>query len=85
MHEASLVSGLVSELGRIAREEGPVVGVRVRLGALVQVSPEHFRWHFAQAARGTALEGVRVDVETLTDAHDLQAQDIVLESVEIEA
>jgi hydrogenase nickel incorporation protein HypA/HybF len=84
MHEVSLVSGLIAQLERIAREQGCITGVKVRLGALAHVSPEHFRWHFSQAARGTALERVRVDLEALTDVHDPQAQDIVVESVEIE-
>jgi len=85
MHEASLVSGLIAQLEPIAHEQGSIASVRVRLGALAHISPEHFRWHFDQAVRGTALEGTRVDVETLDDVHDPRAQDVVLESVEVEA
>jgi hydrogenase nickel incorporation protein HypA/HybF len=45
---------------------------------------EHFREHFEAAARGTIAEGCRLEIETLTDKYDPHAQDILLDSVELE-
>jgi hydrogenase nickel incorporation protein HypA/HybF len=61
-----------------------VVCVTVRLGALSHMSPDHFRGHFAEAARGTIAEGARLQIEVLTDLADPQAQDVLLDSIEVE-
>jgi hydrogenase nickel incorporation protein HypA/HybF len=86
MHESSLVAGLIGRLEALSREQGSarIVSVKVRLGALSHISAEHFRGHFDQAARGTVAEGASLDVEALTDIRDASAQDVVLESVEVE-
>lgn len=86
MHESSLVAGLIGRLETLCREQGSarIVSLRVRLGALSHISPEHFRDHFEQAARGTAAEGARLDLEELVAVEDPHAQDVVLESVEVE-
>jgi len=61
----------------IAREQGArrVVGVKVRLGALSNISPAHFREHFEAAATGTIAEAARLDFEALRDEQDPYAQD----------
>ena len=41
--------------------------MKVKLGALVHISGEHFREHFEQAALGTPAEGARLDIDVLTD------------------
>jgi hydrogenase nickel incorporation protein HypA/HybF len=58
--------------------------VKVKLGALAHISAEHFREHFQQAARGTAAEGARLDIDVSTDESDPCAQDILLKSVDVE-
>jgi hydrogenase nickel incorporation protein HypA/HybF len=70
----------------IAREQGArgVAGLKVKLGALSHISADHFREHFEAVARGTIAEGARLDIETLTDERDPHAQDILLDSVEVE-
>ena len=70
----------------IASEQGAtkVVGVKVKLGALAHISPEHFREHFEEAAVGTVADGARLEVELNPDEHDPQAQNILLDSVEVE-
>ena len=54
------------------------------LGALSHLSEDHFAEHFTQAAAGTIAEGARLDVTVSNDTHDADAQDIRLESVEVE-
>ena len=56
-----------------------MTSVRVRVGPLSHFSPEHFREHFADAARGTIAEGASVVV-----ASDAAGADVVLESLELE-
>lgn len=86
MHEHSLVAGLIGKIESIAHEHGgkKVTGVRVRLGALSQMSGSHFRGHFNDAAQGTAAEGADLEIEEMTDVSSPDAQDIILESVELE-
>jgi hydrogenase nickel incorporation protein HypA/HybF len=61
-----------------------IVAVKVRLGRLSHLTPEHFREHFEDASRGTPAEGARVDIEDLPDLDDPCATSVRLESVEIE-
>jgi hydrogenase nickel incorporation protein HypA/HybF len=86
MHELSLLKGLMAKIKSIAEEHNTdkITGVKVRLGALAHISADHFREHFEEAVKGTVADGARLDVETMTDIHDPQAQDIILESVDLE-
>ena len=86
MHEFSLINDLMKKIESIASDQGggKIVGVKVKLGALSHISPEHFREHFDEAAVGTAAANAALDVEQLTDENDPQAQEIILESVEVE-
>jgi hydrogenase nickel incorporation protein HypA/HybF len=86
MHEASLIANLMHRIDEIARAENArrIVGVSVRLGALSHLSAEHFAGHFEQAAVGTIAEDAKLDVMVSTDTAHANAQDIVLESVEVE-
>jgi len=83
MHEHSLMADLMRKIETIAGKQ-EVVGVKVKLGALSHISAEHFRGHFLRAAAGTCAEQARLDIEVLTDIHDPQAQEILLDSLEIE-
>jgi hydrogenase nickel incorporation protein HypA/HybF len=87
MHEFSLMSDLMRKIETIAREQNArkIVGVRVRLGALSHMSAQHFQEHFVQAASGTVADGARLEIEELKDPTDPRAQDILLESVEVES
>lgn len=85
MHESSLVSALVHKLEAVSREQqGRILAVKVRLGALSHISPAHFREHFEHEVRGTVAEGAVLEVEAQSDVHDPRAQEILLESVEVE-
>ena len=86
MHELSLMKDLLRKIEAVAEEQRArrVLSVRVRLGALSHISAEHFREHFIHAARGTVAEGARLETEALADVTDPHAQEILLDSVEVE-
>lgn len=88
MHEFSLMADLLRKIEHIAQEAGgpekiTITAIRVKLGALSHISAEHFREHFATAIKGTVAEGARLDVEELTDTSDPNAQEILLDSIEV--
>jgi hydrogenase nickel incorporation protein HypA/HybF len=78
--------GLMSKLEFLAREQHAtrVKRVRVWLGALSHFSAEHFREHFEHASQGTLAENALIDIELSTDIADPRAQDVVLESFDVE-
>ncbi|MCD6069953.1 MAG: hydrogenase maturation protease [Microvirga sp.] len=86
MHEASLMANLLRQIRKVAAAEqaSRVVGIKVWCGALSHMSGVHFAEHFAQAAAGTIAEGAALDVAVSKDLTDPRAQDIVLESVDVE-
>jgi hydrogenase nickel incorporation protein HypA/HybF len=82
MHEMSLLRGLIRQIETIAGSHGSrrVRVVRLKLGPLAHIEPDHLREHFLAAARGTVAEAARLDIETTEELHDLS-----LESIDIEA
>jgi hydrogenase nickel incorporation protein HypA/HybF len=86
MHEASLMADLMRRIEEIARSERArrVVRVWVRIGALSHMNAEHFADHFSHAGRGTLAENAQLGITVSNDTHDVHAQDIVLESLEVE-
>lgn len=86
MHETGIVRDLVRRLERAAGEAGAtrVSAVEVWLGALSQFAPEHFREHFEDAARGTLAEGAKLRIEMSHDIGHPHAQDVVMESIELD-
>lgn len=85
MHEFSLMADLLRKIERLAKDAGAgrVTAVKVKLGALSHMTPDHFREHFEQATVGTIAEDAKLDVEQSGDQYDPNAQDILLESVDI--
>lgn len=86
MHEASIMNDLMKKLETVLRAEEAtrITGIRVTLGALSHMSPDHFRTHFEAASQGTPMAGARLDIKTLEDVHHPMAQDILLEQVDVE-
>lgn len=86
MHEASLMRDLMRKITALAAEESAarVTRVRVWLGALSHMSPEHFREHFDTSAAGTIAEAAELDIETSQDIRDPNAQGILLRGIEVE-
>jgi len=85
MHETGLVRDLVNRLEATARDAGAekVVGVTVWLGALSQMSAEHFREHFEAGVRGTMADGAALALEVSDDLSHPHAQSVMLQSVEL--
>jgi hydrogenase nickel incorporation protein HypA/HybF len=86
MHEASLMTGLMRRIDTVASAEhaARVTAVTVWIGALSHMSAEHFAEHFQHAAAGTIAEGARLNVTVSDDTGHASAQDILLESVEVD-
>ena len=86
MHEQSLMTDLMRKINAIGVEQQVknITRVKVKLGALSHISADHFREHFVQAAKGSCAEKAQLDIEVLTDLNDPCAQDIILDSVEVE-
>jgi hydrogenase nickel incorporation protein HypA/HybF len=87
MHEFSLMADLLRKIQQLAKDAkaDKVTGVKVKLGALSHITPDHFREHFEAAIVGTIAEGATLNVEQSDDQGDPNAQDILLESVDIAA
>jgi hydrogenase nickel incorporation protein HypA/HybF len=85
MHETGLVRDLVRRLEVTARDAGAkkVVSVTVWLGALSQMSPDHFREHFEADVSGSLAEGAALTLEVSEDPGHPNAQSVMLESVEL--
>jgi hydrogenase nickel incorporation protein HypA/HybF len=86
MHEQAVMRDLVGRINDLASAERAtaVTRIEVRLGALSHFTPEHFREHFGDAARGTRAEGATVDATLCDDATAPDAAGVVLETVELE-
>ncbi len=87
MHEFSLMADLLRKIEQLAKDADAdkVTAVKVKLGALSHITPDHFREHFEQAIVGTVADGADLNVEQCDNKHDPNAQDILLESIDIAA
>ena len=87
MHEFSLLKGIMQKLDQISAQEGGarIAVVRVTIGALAHISPDHFREHFEHAAKGGVADGATLEILENMGKDDPMAQEIVLESVDVEA
>lgn len=81
MHEMSLLRGLFKQIESVARDSKAerVTVVRLKVGPLAHIEPDHLREHFVEAAHGTVAECARLEIETTDDLHEL-----TLESVDID-
>lgn len=86
MHETSLMKNLMGRIHVAAAAEGArrIVGVSVWLGALTDMSAEHFIEHFEHAAAGTMAEGALVEITVSEDAQHADAQSVMLQGIEVE-
>ena len=86
MHELSLIADLMKKIESVVQEKQAkrVLQVTVALGALSHISPEHFREHFVHASKNTVAESAELTITEKSDPADPQAQDIMLETLELE-
>jgi hydrogenase nickel incorporation protein HypA/HybF len=87
LHEHALIDDLLRKIESVAATErsSRVSRIRVELGALSHLTPEHFMEHFEQAAAGTVAEGAEVVINARDDPLEPAADQIILTSVDIEA
>jgi hydrogenase nickel incorporation protein HypA/HybF len=78
MHEMSLLRGLLNQIEELARQNRAtrVRVVRLKLGPLAHIEPDHLREHFVEAARGTVADGARLDIETTEELHELSLESL---------
>ena len=86
MPETALVRDVVRRIDDLARATSArrVTGAKVWLGALSHLAAEHFHAHFAIEARDTLAAGAILDIEVSEDPDDPHAQDVRLESVDLD-
>lgn len=86
MHESSLITNLISKIEMLAKESkaGKIVSVTVRLGALSNISIDHFQEHFVHSSKGTIVQDAILEVTTSEDFSDVNAQSVIIERVEME-
>jgi hydrogenase nickel incorporation protein HypA/HybF len=78
MHEMSLLRGLLNQIEAAARRHGAarVSVVRLKLGPLAHIEPDHLREHFVEAARGTLADSARLEIETTDELHELTLESL---------
>lgn len=85
MHETSLIKGLIRQVTEVAEANGggQVRRIRIKLGALSNITPGHFREHFEWEAVGTRLCDAELDIDASNDITAPDARDIVITRVEV--
>lgn len=86
MHDQALMADLMAKIEQIVQDEGAsrVRSIRISLGALSHMTPEHFREHFDEVAPGTVAEGAEIEATSETDATAPDAQGIRLMTLDLE-
>jgi hydrogenase nickel incorporation protein HypA/HybF len=86
MHEHSLLNDLMRKIDTVVREQNAscAIKVTIKLGAFSHISPDHFREHFDHAKPGTVAEKAILEVHASDDQSDPLAQEMILESLEVE-
>jgi len=86
MHEIHLLKDILNKVDSIAaiNSAKKVSRLTIWLGAFSHISAEHLMEHFVEESRGRICEGAKVDVDVSKDTEHPQAQEIVLQSVDIE-
>lgn len=86
MHEFSLMADLFRKIREISNrnDNRKIVMVRVKLGALSHITPQHFEEHFIEFSKGTPADGAKIEIIQLEDRNDPDAQSILLESVDLD-
>lgn len=86
MHESGLIEDLITKVESLVRENQGrrAAAIRLRIGPLAAIEPDHLREHFEMAALGTVAEGAELQIAVSEDLSGPDPAGIVLESVEIE-
>lgn len=81
-----MIRGLVNKVEEIANANGggKVKKIVVKFGAMANITPEHFKEHFVEETPGTIVEGTELEIIQEEDLKNLNAQDILVDSIELE-
>lgn len=84
-HEA-IIEDLISKIEEHAEENDAarVVEVKLKVGALVNIDTDDFREEFAEALVSTIADGARIDIVVSNDPDDPDAEEVILQSVQVE-
>jgi Zn finger protein HypA/HybF involved in hydrogenase expression len=85
MHETKAITELLDRMVDVCWQSGSwrVISAKVKVGALLNFTPQHLNEHFELVARGTPAEGCKLDVVIVDDLSGPGAYQIVLESIEV--
>ena len=85
MHELSLMRDLMAKIQSLAAAHDAVrvTKVKVKLGPLAHMTPEHFKEHYDQVASGTIAEKAVIEIGEYNKSGPY-SQDLFLEGIEIE-
>jgi hydrogenase nickel incorporation protein HypA/HybF len=86
MHEMSLMNSLMNKIFELSDKNNckKVKKVSVWIGALSHMSKSHFKEHFDRASKGTLAENAELDITLSEDINHPNAQNILLESIDVE-
>ncbi|MFW7379544.1 MAG: hydrogenase/urease maturation nickel metallochaperone HypA [Oligoflexus sp.] len=86
MHEYTMIHQLMSNIASIAEGEGAkkVRCLKLKLGAMLEISAEHFQEHFNQVAKGSIAEDALLILDRSEDPYEPDAQAILIEMMEID-
>ena len=82
MHESGVIEDLMKAVESAARANNAqkVTSIKLTIGALAGIEPDHLRDHFAIAAVGTIAEGAELHIETTEEPSGILLQSLDLET-----
>ncbi len=77
-----MLRGLMRQIQAIAEEHGAscIKRVRLKVGPLAHIEPDHLREHFQEAAAGTLVAMAELEIESTDELHDLTLESVDLET-----
>ena len=83
MHETGLAEAIIETLRKVQAERIEAIRlVRLQVGELSGIAPEHLAEHFYEAAEGTEFEGVKLETEVRGIMAKCEACEAVFEVTE---
>jgi len=85
MHEWRFAHSLVTDIARAAalHDAIKVLTVKIRVGPLAGISPDHLREQFRIAALGSIAEGASLEIAISDELSGNEATRVVIESLEV--
>jgi hydrogenase nickel incorporation protein HypA/HybF len=86
MHEQGLFNDMMHKVREVAdsQQADRVTRITVRLGALANISPDHFREHFDIARADSIAAEAELEILQMQDPEHPDAQHMILDSIEVE-